>query len=338
MSDSRDVLVTGYPGAVTKGVVARLAGQGDSKRIRLLVDDDRFEGAETYAASLGKNVSVTKGSVHKIDLGLAGEDYLGLASNVSHIVQLDLPRPPGAEPTVDVRGATRELIELALAAEKRPHITFLSHLDVAGDAGGVFAEQDLVLGQRFASDAVFERYRGERILGRFDRDLAVTVVRTGWIVGEGEDTCPLVEILLTQDEETSIPEKVLESKIPFIAAKDVENAVVSLVEQTPGKGEGRWHLRTAGIPKLSDMLEAARSIATRSVGEEIDLEHNAKRYLRRASGAHRWSVKEFLKHIEDGGTIADGRTRHEMEARGITLAHFKGQFPELVEAAVKRIA
>ena len=175
------VFIVGFPGAVASRV-AELIAATHGEKVVLLVAPNHRRLAKRFVKKADGNIVIAEGTEQQIDFGLSGEDFHALGEEVSVILYLKLPGPPGhprAAKMHEVRMAVREVIELGMVSPKLKNILMLSHLDVAGNSHQGFVEQDLEQGQSFSDPAQEDRLAGERVLRRFMGRLPITVVRRG---------------------------------------------------------------------------------------------------------------------------------------------------------------
>jgi nucleoside-diphosphate-sugar epimerase len=189
---SRHVLLTGYPGFISKRLLRRLFEEMPRARFTVLVEESRRVEAEADVVALGaerqKRVRVVGGDVKKMDVGLAGLEIEGL-KDVTHIFHLAAVQRVDAAPelleAVNV-GGTRNMLTLAKELPKLDRFVHFSTCLVSGDREGVITEDELDVGQRFHSFYEETKMRAEKLARSAMKELPVTVVRPSIIVGSSE--------------------------------------------------------------------------------------------------------------------------------------------------------
>jgi thioester reductase-like protein len=189
-SGSRGVtLVTGLPQFTTRRLVAELAGADPAARLALLVPERAMPAAQRLVASLPGDpdrFQVLEGDVRKMDLGLSGPELNALAREVRIIHHMASVFHLGVDRSVaeDVNvGGTMEVLELARIAGGLERLVYYSTVGVSGDYRGVWTEDDLDRGQRFANHYEETKLRMEKLL-RGVPGLPLTVIRSPVIVGD----------------------------------------------------------------------------------------------------------------------------------------------------------
>ncbi|MCP4676619.1 MAG: hypothetical protein GY854_14120 [Deltaproteobacteria bacterium] len=329
--DHQTVFLTGFPHAIVRRVAGLLI-QNKSTRIRLLVSWEHRKEAEEFAQKQDGGIEIIEGAATRIDFGLSGRDYLALADEVTAIVHLDSPDPPGIHTHSPPRARimAREVVELGLAAKQLKRIVVLSHLDVAGNATGLFAERDLDIGQGFNSHAAEDRFRCERVLRRFMDKLPITVTRAGWIVGDELGLCPLVQLLLTVDDPSSLPFKDPKSKLHAIDIETLSSILANLALLDPTNDVQTLHVAFASMPTLLDLVETAATVARDLTPVGFDFVRGARRALRRAEPGERWSAREFFKKQPYRMRLSTALSERFLKERGLVL-------PSLDDETMKRL-
>ncbi len=338
-SDLQTIFLTGFPHAIVRRVAGLLI-EDECTRVRLLVSKEHRKEAEELTRKLGDSIEVVEGAATRIDFGLSGRDYLALADDVTAIVHLNSPDPPGihARKTPRARIMAREIVELGLAAKQLKRIVVLSHLDVAGNAAGLFAERDLDVGQGFASHAAEDRFRCERVLRRFMDRLPITVVRAGWIVGDEPGLCPLVQLLLTVDDPSSLPFKDPASRLHAIDIETISSILTKLARFEPTNDVQTLHVSFVSMPQLLSLVETVAAIAVDLTPVGFDLGRGARRALRRAEPDERWSAREFFKKQPYRMRLSTALSERFLEELGLALPSFDEEtMKRLTSQAVEKI-
>ena len=180
--------ITGYPGFIGKRLVTHLAEANPGGRIIALVQPKFLEDAVRHAKTVtGAKIELVEGDVVDMHLGLAGQEYVSLVKEVTHVFHLaavsslDLPRELARRVNVD---GTRNVLELARECPALERLVHFSTCYVSGTRLGVIAEDELEAGQSFRNAYEQTKYEAERLVQRAKDDLPITVVRPGTVVGD----------------------------------------------------------------------------------------------------------------------------------------------------------
>lgn len=330
--------VTGFPGYIARRVATRLSVDKNLP-VKLLVAPEHKEEAEAFVTDTGADIDIIIGSCQQIDFGLSGPQFLELASQVSAIFYLVLPQPPGHHgEELNAPAVARELVELARAAKKPPHILVLSHVDVAGNLSGQFTEQDLEMGQTFGDKAQENRVRLERILRRFMSELPITVARTGWIAGQGHGLCPLGYLLLSMDDPSSLAAVQLKNPLYIVDPESVVGALVGLTEE-PAHGGRTLHLIPAELPLLEDLLYGAQEICLTMDSSGHDLQSRARRALRKDEALKYWSARDFFKKHPSRALISSMLSQRVLSKHRLTIPSIRKEFAaQLIAESIETIS
>jgi nucleoside-diphosphate-sugar epimerase len=336
------VFIIGFPGAVACRVAQLLDAQQTSK-VALLVAPKHQRQVKKFIKKTGVRVSVVEGTEQQIDFGLSGDDYRTLAKEVTTLLYLKLPGPPGhpkAAKMHEVRTAVREIVELGLVSDKLKNILMLSHLDVAGNTHNGFVEQDLEQGQSFNDPAQADRLSGERVLRRFMNRLPITVVRCGWVVGEGDELCPLGMLLLAAKDTSSLPVKNPMSQLQIIDIETISHGIAKLAFITPRQEGETLHFLLKDVPHLSTLMNRVHAAAEKLVPGDFDLVSGARRALRKDElPTHRWSARNFFKRQPYDAKILDTYTERFLLKHRIESPRFDKKIVKQVsQRAVEKIA
>ncbi|MBW2276241.1 MAG: SDR family oxidoreductase [Deltaproteobacteria bacterium] len=335
MNETGIVFVIGFPSALARSVVAAIGRVGGTA-VRLLAPTGANEEAQGFAQTLDIEARVVEGDVSRIDFGMSGSDYLDLAEEVTSICGVFLPPPPGVSGAYEVaRAAAREVLELAQAAPRLNHVLVLSHLDVAGSASSTFAERDLELGQSFSGVDQEERFRAERIYRRFADRLPLSVVRCGWITGQGRGNCPLVHLLLSIADE---PGKEGERPLMVTEGTALAEALAGMIAYPPSRGGRTLHMVSPNVRTTAELATEVRELAGELVPAGFDLVKGARRLLRRGGQTYDWSYREFFKRQPGKARFESALTERFLEEHGLPRPELdQARLAGLVENAVEEI-
>ena len=188
MSDSGRVLVTGFPESVVAVRVVQELLKRSEENLSLVLSDDKIPYARSRLGPDWSRIEVIDGTVSAMDFGLTGRDFRELAKSVRRIHHC----PPGANLDIDAREAerlnvytTREVLELAEAADHLERLIFWSTALVSGDRRGFVLENDL-LPSEFDSPALETAFRAERMVNTAQANVPTTILRPAMIVGDSQ--------------------------------------------------------------------------------------------------------------------------------------------------------
>jgi len=120
-------------------------------------------------------------------LGLSGAEWKGLARDVTDVWHLAararLAGPSSELRRVNVEG-TRNILDLAAAAEGLRRFNHFSTAYVSGDRTGVILEDELAMGQRFHNAYEETKFHAELLVRRAQADLPATIYRPSIVVGD----------------------------------------------------------------------------------------------------------------------------------------------------------
>ncbi|HMG22121.1 MAG TPA: dephospho-CoA kinase [Kofleriaceae bacterium] len=182
-------LVTGFPALTARRMIQQLLAAEPETRLYVLAREPDAGGAERFLAALPDRAQaeVLVGDVCDMDLGLSSAEYRGLSRELTWIHHLAGITFMGTDDAtahrVNVVG-TRTVIDLARDAGRLERVVHWSTALVSGDRKGTFYEDDLEAGQKFRNAYERTRYEAERLVRGAMRQLPITVVRPGIIVGD----------------------------------------------------------------------------------------------------------------------------------------------------------
>lgn len=181
--------VTGFPGFIGKRLVEHIAKNDPKGKIYLLVQPKFFKDAKRYVEKLkGGPVEILQGDIVDMHLGLSGEEYDQLCSEVTDIFHLAaiyyLGVPHEQANRVNVDG-TRNVLELGRDAQKLRRFNHFSTCYVSGDRVGVIAEDELDNGQAFRNAYEETKFQAEKLVLRAGKNgLPVTIYRPSSVIGD----------------------------------------------------------------------------------------------------------------------------------------------------------
>ena len=182
-------LVTGFPAGTAKRMIQQLLAAEPEPRLYVLVREALAADAASFLAELpdATQAELLVGDICDMDLGLSSAEYRGLSRELTWIHHLAgvyfMGTDEATAQRVNVVG-TRTVIELARDAGRLERVVHWSTALVSGDRKGTFAEEDLEVGQKFHNAYERTKYDAERLVRAAMRQLPITVIRPGIIVGD----------------------------------------------------------------------------------------------------------------------------------------------------------
>lgn len=220
MSRAR-TLVTGFPSTfLARRVVRKLLSTEPSGLVTCVVQAKFQARADEAIAELDsaqrKRIELLEGDIASMDLGLSGKEFRELARDVEVIHHCAAITYLGAEKQTAVRvnvGGTREVVELAEAADNLSRLVHWSTALVSGARRGYVLESELAADAGFRNDIEQTRFRAERIVREASARVPATVLRPATIVGDSrtgeidrfEGPYLLVQLLLSAPSDLRIP-------------------------------------------------------------------------------------------------------------------------------------
>ncbi|MGN6109541.1 MAG: dephospho-CoA kinase, partial [Kofleriaceae bacterium] len=187
---ARDVaLVTGFPAFTAKRMLRKLLAAEPETRFYVLAQQKFASDAERFLATLPghERAQVLVGDVCDMDLGLSSVEYHALTRELTWIHHLAGIYFMGIDDATARRvnvGGTRTVLDLARDVGQLERVVHWSTAMVSGDRRGTFYEEDLEAGQKFHNPYERTKYEAEKLVRAAMRQLPITVVRPGIIVGD----------------------------------------------------------------------------------------------------------------------------------------------------------
>jgi long-chain acyl-CoA synthetase len=197
---SPTVLLTGGTGFIGTEVALELLRRPDTNVIALVRASGANEAERrarrawwdqpALSAEIGKKVTVLAGDVSKGRLGLSDGEYRTVVKTTTHVIhaaaEVRLDVPAERLRAVNVQG-TANVLELARRIHEDHGLGRLVHLStayVAGKRTGDVAENELTDGAGFSSEYERSKFDAEKLVREAGRELPVTVLRPGMVVGD----------------------------------------------------------------------------------------------------------------------------------------------------------
>ncbi len=317
MSDAGGTaLILGFPAEPACRVALGLAS-GNEMSIEVVVRPSDLPRAKERIRREGANIEIIEGDWNHIDFGLSGERFRRLSDQVSSIYSLVPPCSyTDGDDLASAKITGREVLELALVAKNLGQVVVLSHLDVAGNHRGTFREVDLDVGQRFDGESAKMRLAAERVYRRRFGEIPITVIRSGWIVGEGEDLCPLVHLCLAAAESTPWEGN---GQLILTDLDYLVDVVVGLEDIDPDPGGRTLQLISPFRDDTTEIVDEISVLAREQVPAGFDLAAGARRALSRMDKTCRWSAGAFFKRRMSAARFETAWTEEFLRSRGLPL-------------------
>jgi dephospho-CoA kinase len=182
-------LITGFPAFTAKRMIRQIVAEDPDTKLYVLAGARHADDAARFIAAEGGRAEVLAGDVCDMDLGLSSAEYRALSRELTWIHHLAGASFMGVDEatarTVNV-GGTRTVLDLARDAARLTRVVHWSTALVSGDRKGTYYEDDLEAGQRFRTAFERTKYEAERLVRAAMRQLPITVVRPGLIVGDSQ--------------------------------------------------------------------------------------------------------------------------------------------------------
>ncbi len=182
-------LVTGFPAFTARRWLAKLLAEPAGEKVYVLARDKFAAEARAFIATLpgAPRTEILVGDVCDMDLGLSSVEYRALSRELTWIHHLAGIYFMGVDDEtarrVNVVG-TRAVLDLARDATRLERVVHWSTAMVSGDRRGTFYEEDLEAGQHFHNGYERTKYDAERLVRTAMRQLPITILRPGIIVGD----------------------------------------------------------------------------------------------------------------------------------------------------------
>lgn len=180
-------LVTGFPAFTAKRMIRKLLAAEPETKLYVLAQARFADEAAAFVANTKAEVLI--GDVCDMDLGLSSAEYRALSKQLTWIHHLAGIYFMGVDDEtarrVNVAG-TRTVLDLARDCGRLERVVHWSTAMISGDRKGTFYEEDLETGQKFHNAYERTKYEAERLVRNATRQLPITVIRPGIIVGDSK--------------------------------------------------------------------------------------------------------------------------------------------------------
>jgi dephospho-CoA kinase len=182
-------LITGFPAGTARRMIHQILAAEPETKLYVLAGDPVAADATRLLATLPAHAQaeVLVGDVCDMDLGLSSAEYRALSRDLTWIHHLAGSSFMGVDEDTARRlhvVGTRTVLELARDAGRLERVVHWSTAMVSGDRKGTFTEDDLEAGQKFHNAYERTKYDAERLVRAAMRQLPITVLRPGIIVGD----------------------------------------------------------------------------------------------------------------------------------------------------------
>jgi dephospho-CoA kinase len=182
-------LITGFPAFTARRMIAQLLDAEPETKLYVLARDRFAPDADKLLGELraGDRAEILVGDVCDMDLGLSSTEYHALTRELTWIHHLAGIYFMGVDVETARRvnvGGTRNVLELARDAARLERLVHWSTAMVSGNRAGTVYEEDLDAGQKFHNGYERTKYEAEQLVRAAMRQLPITVVRPGVIVGD----------------------------------------------------------------------------------------------------------------------------------------------------------
>ncbi|MEJ2861358.1 SDR family oxidoreductase [Actinomycetospora flava] len=189
------VLFTGFPGFLGSALLPRTLRRSPDAAAVALVQERWLDRARTTLARLeaaepaiAGRTRLVVGDITQPGLGLDADETDALRAGPLEVFHLaavyDLSVPADLAWSVNVDG-TRHVVDFVRGADELVRLQYVSTCYVSGRYDGIFAEDDLALGQTFSNHYEHTKHEAERIVAKArDAGTPVTIYRPSVVVGD----------------------------------------------------------------------------------------------------------------------------------------------------------
>lgn len=186
--------MTGFPGFLGSALLPRLLARRGHTRVLAVVQASHLDAARERIEEIEAEHPLTRGRIDLVEgditrpgLGMTAvpHDELDAVTEVWHLAAVyDLAVPAKIAHRVNVVG-TENVLDFC---RSRPHLERLHHVStcyVSGRYDGVFAEDDLEVGQQFRNHYESTKFEAEALVRKAMADgMPTTIYRPGIVVGD----------------------------------------------------------------------------------------------------------------------------------------------------------
>jgi thioester reductase-like protein len=343
----RIAVLTGFPTSfLAVRVLRKIVAEDDQLHVRCVVPERFLDRAAqeigTLPAGQRGRIDVLTGDTASMDLGLSGKELNALAAEVdlihhcAAVTYLGVDREIAEEVNV---GGTREILELAEAADHLERLVYWSTALVSGARRGYVLEEELGAPAGFRNAIEETRYRAERIVRQAIAHVPATILRPSTIVGDSvtgeidrfEGPYLLVMLMLSSPVDLRMPMPgrgdIPLNLVPIDYVVDAGHAIVS-DERSLGR---TFHIVDPDPLTARRVFELIAKSAGRPVPRGF-LPTNIATTLLRTPGLERFAhvPRAFLEQLATEVVYDDRNARELLAGRGITCPPFESYVDVLV--------
>ena len=345
---ARNVLLTGFPGRQLAIHLVRELCRDEDVSLRCLVTERQQERAIELIQQLPRDaqprVSVLLGDPRSLDLGLSGEEFNSLVSDLEVIHHCACITDPGGtkEEAQGNLNATTEILEVAESASKLRRLVCWSSAIVSGNREGFVMEGDLSEADGFRNPIEESLYKVELMMREASEELPVIIVRPALLVGDSvtgevEDLNGLyllIRFLLSAPDDYRLPSPsrtgVRISAVPVDYAARAGLRIAS-DERAVGR---TFHV----VDPKPVTVQYALHLFAEATGKPLPREHdplNLATAVMRAPGLQRFThtTRAFLDHLKTDVIYDDRNTREILSGSRIACPPLESYVDLMVEQA-----
>ena len=286
---SEVVLLTGATGFIGTQVALELLKRPDLRIVALVRADNAKEAEHkarrqwwdhpALAADIGKRIDIVAGDVSNERLGLSDAEYGSMIMTLTQIVhtaaEVRLDVPAEKLRLTNVQG-TANVLDLAREAHRDHGLARFVHLStayVAGKRTGEVAESELSDAAGFSSEYERSKHDAERLVREAGREMAVTVLRPGMVVGDSKTgylrnfNTLYVPVRLYLTGRSRVLPVSPSMRVNFVPVDHIAGAAVSLTFDPRAEGL-TFHLTAPPekLPTVRELVAAVRQWARKKAG------------------------------------------------------------------------
>lgn len=349
LPDAPLTLVTGFPNAVTRRLVARLIEREPERQVVVVVGPDQREAARPLLPAFGSSLVLVEGDATAIDFGLSGPDYAMLCERVERVFHFagehsaSLGRD--ALDRVNV-GSMREVLELGRMARRLKSLTIGSSTLVSGRFAGHFRESDLNVGQGFRTHSEQSLATAELMARRVADRLPLSILRPSHVVGDSvtgefdafDGPYPFVALILgaPQDLPPVLPTRG-DEQVNLVPCDYVADAALHVGLDPAALGR-TFHLVDENPPTVRRLYELVAQRAGKRP-PNASLPANLTSALLKTPGVHRLSKNQsaFLDVVRTPVSYETTNTREWVASVGVICPRFEDLVGPMVESVRRRL-
>ncbi|SNZ03215.1 Male sterility protein [Natronoarchaeum philippinense] len=332
------VFLTGFPGFLGSALIERLLDR--DRRVACLVQPKYREEAGRRAAELAgedDEIRLYEGDITESDLGLDADDRTELQSecteafHLAAVYDLGVSRAVGEAVNVD---GTEHVLDFVEGFDDLQRLHYVSTCYVSGRHDGVFAEDDLDVGQTFNNHYEATKFEAEvAVQERMAAGIPATIYRPAIVVGDSETGRTekydgpyyLLKFLLDQPGVAALPRPpgAGDCEINVVPRDYVVDAIDHLSALEASEGEV-YQLCDPNPPTVAEMTDALAAAA----GTRVLSVPAPKRPVKRALAwqpVRRWTGIEpaVLDYFDHPTRYVGPRAREHLAGTGIAPPPFE---------------